>query len=451
MFDEGHSNIRLARSTGLRAAEHVDAIAPLKLLVLGALPFGELDEARICCVANPLEPFDVAYVPGSVSGAAFAEFVKTAENPAAPVISHGGALGARADAVLEHGGPGDLTHACVQLAPLAERVRGLPSIPRGAERAALLALALAVSRQQPIEASWQPGSRGVIGYEMLSGVDEPRALLEQLADIGLFKRRDHERLHTCGHCGGCRVFAREVCSRCSSSDLAEHELLHHYTCGLQAPEPVFKRGEGYECPKCRKPFRHYGVDYDKPGQVISCSSCDATISEPDVFFVCADCGGETDSEQAQVVRFFHYQLTAQGVSAAEAGVLPMLGRTGEAHVGNSLQEFRVMVQNYVHIAERVERPLTLVRFDVQAGRGMPLERGLVQLFTLVQETARKGDAVAMADGCVLACLPETDVTQVQPLLERVDRLVAAQLAEGFAVHPHVVPRERVLSLLRALH
>ncbi len=451
MFDDGHSSIRLAHSTGLRAAGSVDAAAPLKLLVLGALPFGQPDDERVRCVGNPLEPFDLAYVPGNAGGTAFAEFVQSANNPAVPVITHGNGLGARADAVLEHTGPGDLVHACTQLAPLAERVQSLPLIPRGAERPALLALALAVSRQKPIEASWRPGSRGVMGYELLTGLDEPRTLLEQLADIGLFKRRYHERLHACGHCGGCRVFAREVCSRCSSSDLAEHELLHHYTCGLQAPEPVFKRGEGYECPKCRKPFRHYGVDYDKPGQVISCSACDATISDPDVFFVCADCGGETDSEQAQVVRFYHYQLTAQGVSAAEAGVLPMLGRPGDGYQENSLQEFRVMVQNYVHIAERVERPLTMVRFDLQAGRGMALERGLVQLFTLVQETARKGDAVAMADGCVLACLPETDVSQVQPLLDRVDRLVSAQLADGFAVHPHVVPRERVLTLLKALH
>ena len=372
---------------------------PLRLLVQHGLPFGSLDDRRVQCVSNPLEPFDLVYFPHAYHAESFEEFVATSRNPAAPLVAADGSYGARADVVLEHTGPGDLAHACGQLAALAESVANLPEIKRGAERAGLLALALAVSRQRPLEATWRPNQKDVLSYDMLLGLDDARDLLERLADLGLFKRRYHDRLHCCSSCGGSRVFAREVCTRCGSSDLAEHELLHHYACGLQAPEPVFRREDGYECPKCRKPFRHYGVDYDKPGQVISCSACDATLSEPDVFFVCADCGEQTDSEQAEVRRWYHYQLTAQGVSAAAAGVLPMLQRMSETSAQTtSLEAFKVMVQNYVHVAERVERPLSMVRFDLKVAQGVSLERGLAQLHTLVLETARKGDAISVADG-----------------------------------------------------
>ena len=449
MNEKNQHGLGLVANVGGAAA--VAPARPLRLLVQHGLPFGLADEARVQCVSNPLEPFDLAYFPHPYDATSFREFVTGSRSPAAPLIAADDSYGARADLVLEHTGPGDLAHACVQLAPLAESVANLPEVQRGAERGGLLAIALAASRQRPLEATWRPSEKEVLSYDMLLGVDDARGLLERLADLGLFKRRYHDRLHCCASCGGSRVFAREVCSRCASSDLAEHELLHHYACGLQAPEPVFRREDGYECPKCRKPFRHYGVDYDKPGQVISCSACDATISEPDVFFVCADCGEQTDSEQAEVRRWYHYQLTTQGVSAAEAGVLPMLQRAVEPGAQTTnLEAFKVMVQNYVHVAERVERPLSMVRFDLKVAQGVSLERGLAQLHTLVLETARKGDAISVADGCVLACLPETDVSQVQPLLDRVEQLVGQQLADGLSVHPHVIPRDRVLAMLKVL-
>ena len=441
----------LERALALERDSAVDGVPNIMRVLAPREPaFPELS-GSLEFVRDPREPFDVMYLDEPCVPAVFERFVDACANPVAPLIALDSSYGERADVQLRRAGPSDLAHAVAEVSPIVRKLVSLPPAPRGEERGAYLALAMAWSRGDPVRAGWSPGSREVLAYDRLLGVAEQRRLLEALADQGLLKRTYFERLHTCGACSSSRVFAREVCSRCGSSDLAEHQLLHHYTCGMQAPEPLFLRGDGYECPKCRKPFHHYGVDYDRPGQVISCSACDATISEPDVYFVCADCGEQTDSEQAAVVCWFHYQITSQGRAALESGVLPAIERSGaEALPVNHLQDFRVMVQNYVHIAERESRPLTMVRFDLLAEPGHSLARGLRQLYTLVGETARKGDIVAMADGTVLACLPETDTERAQPLLARVDGLVSEQLADGFEVSPQVIARDHVLSTLKAL-
>ena len=72
-------------------------------------------------------------------------------------------------------------------------------------------------------------------------------------------------------------------------DLAQQPIVHHYRCGWQEPEQRFIKGRAVICPKCRRELRHYGVDYDKPGSVLVCRSCQKAKPDPVVQFVCLDC------------------------------------------------------------------------------------------------------------------------------------------------------------------
>ncbi|MEZ5596518.1 MAG: hypothetical protein R3E84_09020 [Pseudomonadales bacterium] len=446
MFDK-----RKQRYSAVRpAATELGIVAerrPPRVLLLDALPFDVQVAGDYEVVEDCTGLFDVVLTTTRFDEQQWEQFLLQSANPLAPLIALDPAFGDRADVLLSMDGPGDVAHAVHAVQPLLRRVQALPRLAPGPDRLSLIALGLAFTRQVPLTAGWAPDRPESVHYGLLTGVGRQRDLLERLTVSGLLRRRFFERLNTCRSCGSSRIHAREVCCRCQSSDLTEHQLLHHYACGLQAPEPVFERAGGYECPKCRKAIRHYGVDYDKPGQVIGCGACNATISEPDVAFACADCGATSDAERVMATSWHHYDLTTAGTRAVETGDL-LPGDAVEAQ--GDLQEFRMLVRNYAHVAEREDRPLTLVRFELMEGLRPAEARAMQHLVVLIRESARKGDRVVAMEGGALAFLPETDATQARPLLERVEARVREQLADRYELAVHVIPRERILAMVGEL-
>lgn len=110
----------------------------------------------------------------------------------------------------------------------------------------------------------------------------------------------------------------------------------------------------------------------------------------------------------------------------------------------------MLVRNYAHVAEREDRPLTLVRFELMEGLRPAEARAMQHLVVLIRESARKGDRVVAMEGGALAFLPETDATQARPLLERVEARVREQLADRYELAVHVIPRERILAMVGEL-
>jgi hypothetical protein len=98
---------------------------------------------------------------------------------------------------------------------------------------------------------------------------------ERLANRGLLTRRFVDRFHACTGCGSSRLNVREECASCRSPNLQETALIHHFKCANQAPEEQFRSRTHLVCPKCRGTLRHYGKDYDKPGNVLMCARCGA--------------------------------------------------------------------------------------------------------------------------------------------------------------------------------
>lgn len=147
------------------------------------------------------------------------------------------------------------------------------------------------------------------------------ALLNSLAELGLFDRQPVDKIHLCPSCHHYALNFREICPQCQSPLLRQVELLHHYACGYLAEEEQFRQGVRLECPKCQQTLRHIGVDYERPGQAYRCQACQAGFSEPDVSCLSLVCGKIFDVDQALLQTIFSYRMTEEGRMAASKGVI----------------------------------------------------------------------------------------------------------------------------------
>lgn len=316
------------------------------------------------------------------------------------------------------------------------RVRSLPEIVRDGD--ALTALALAHTREVPIAAAWRPMQPEGAAYPLMMGIPAARDLLEELAGQGLLSRVFFDRVHVCSRCPSSRLNVREECPSCSSSNLKEESLIHHYRCANLARESLFMQGRELICPKCRKELRHYAVDYDRPGLTFLCRSCGNSASEPNVGFVCMDCGGHTSGEAAELRSWYHYELTPAGVAAVESGFLPHLtldsligGKTG----AYSWRDFRMLLRFQWAVVSHYERnamgvAMTVVNRDAVQAKlgGWGLSRALALLTEILSQNLRQCDAVTAAEDTLYLLLPETEPHHTEILLARFKDAVRSRFA-----------------------
>jgi Thaumarchaeal output domain 1 len=370
---------------------------------------------------------------------ALTDAMPRASNPLAPLISHVPGLGWRVDFTISDASPASIASAILLAQPMMRRVAQLPAIPLGPDRNRVLALALAHTRQSPIEAAWAPDKDTMIGYPLLLGIAEPRRLLEELADEGLLHRMFFDRLFVCGHCGSSRLMVREVCVQCHSSELHEESLIHHYHCGYQAAESRFRRPDGgYQCPKCSRHLRHYGQDYDKPNKILQCGHCDDHMSEPEANLVCTDCRHDQLSDSAKRVTWYHYELTSDGISAVESGTLARHGgnTARDTGRGRSLRDFRVLGEQLLSLAAQHGRPITALRlsFDIERLRETYGHGHAAEIVRLAQEIAGQclydSDVLAVLPDGIAACLPETDYAGAKEFAKQMASAIGAALKSG---------------------
>ena len=410
-------------------------------------------------VADPKEDFDVIVAISQdrdrTPGPEIDLLMARCSNPAAPLIADSSRFGARADVVLSDIALGSIASALLVVQPLLERLRDLPRLPDGIDRDGLLALTLAYTRGVGLEAKWAPNSESVLCYPMLLGVRDPRTKLEELAASGLLRRRFFERLFVCGQCGSSRMMAREVCVKCRSSHIETLPLLHHYSCGFQGAQPLFQKGDGYHCPKCAKPLRHYGVDYDKPGTAFECQSCHDAMSEPDVYFVCADCGSTQASDGTARLTWCHYDITADGIAAARSGRISRNDIEDAGENRRTLRDFRAQSRQALAVAARYARPIAGLRMTMdRASREMLGPARLDETILFAQEIAiqclRPGDlAVASADGIVV-CLPEADRPAAEQIATEIERAIAGTVKSAPRVAFEIYTAKEMGSVIEAL-
>ena len=230
----------------------------------------------------------------------------------------------------------------------------------------------------PLAPYYQPLSKYSFAYNTIAAPAIIAKEAARLSDEGLLNRSFFDRLHVCPHCESTRLNVREECSKCRSADLVEEPYLHHFRCAHQGPDLEFRRGNDLTCPKCRHNLEHFGFDYDRPGNLMVCQNCRHADSEPEIGFVCLDCGTHADSGSCSTRDLFAYELSEQGIGFAEYGH-SFLGRARNALRFAELPiELVVALNVAAESYNREKKPFTLVNIFYQNEREIAAEKGARQ-------------------------------------------------------------------------
>ena len=160
---------------------------------------------------------------------------------------------------------------------------------------------------------------GLVAWNTICEPMDVFALLPKMETQSLIKTTFFERIHTCPSCRSARLIVREECPSCASSRLTDESYLHHFRCATQAAESAFVQGDDLVCPKCRRTLRHFGRDYDRPGIMTRCESCESTTVEPQVAFVCSRCTTRTPAEAVPTQDVVSATITETGQAYLKSG------------------------------------------------------------------------------------------------------------------------------------
>ena len=167
-------------------------------------------------------------------------------------------------------------------------------------------------------------------YNRLLPVGEVAEAAVRMHTRGFLDHHFVDRVHSCGQCGSRRLNVREECPSCRSPHIKEVALLHHFRCAWQGPETDARVGDDLVCPKCRQELLHYGSEYDKPGKVHHCQSCGESHAEPDIGFICYDCGSHADALTMHTDDIYDYTLTDNARDLLLSGLTDRANALGPA-------------------------------------------------------------------------------------------------------------------------
>jgi hypothetical protein len=421
------------------------------LLVLGGEGPGFDEELDLHCAGIVLA--------GRVEPANFAALLDRLPDPAIPIADFANNRDLRRDFT----GAGFVSANIAELKqifmPIWTRLADLPFRAAPEDRVDMTVLRLSYSRDSMIEAKLAADSPLLVEYPMLGRTVSTRQRLEMLTNLGLLQRRHFTRTHACGKCGSARLHVCEACPGCGGHELIVEPLVHHYRCGWKEPESAFAKNRELICPKCRRELRHLGVDYDKPGNVTVCHGCGANNAEPIVQFVCLDCAGVTPSADAPASDWYHYTLTADGLTTLREGRLPRLQISpliADRARMFSPTEFRLLAAQGLRIAHRYDHPFTVARLSLANVEALRAEFGPLKLdlafriaVDAIVQSVRETD-FASPDGAtsLVIAFPETSARDVSTnVVDRLRNLMMGTIAAPFELSADILTGEEIASFL----
>ncbi|MBN2492223.1 MAG: response regulator [Planctomycetes bacterium] len=286
---------------------------------------------------------------------------------------------------------------------------------------------------------------------------DPLADLDFLHARGYLERTFHDVVLVCPFCSHHDIHLREVCPACGSADLSSVEMIHHFRCAHTGPAADFRGAGGLECPKCRTPLRHVGLDHEKPPDTVACGSCGRAFQEPDVAARCRSCSHPFAPEEADRRRIYGYIVTAAGRFAAEAGAFlePPAGSVlteNEVEVYRA-EFFRELVHHEVTRSATLGQSTAVLRIGVRgleklvAAHGQNAgRRALRDVVDTIRASVREVDRIGRlraADFVVL--LPGADTRTAVRIARKVAEVFGQSEEEDFerlglsyawAVHPN---------------
>ena len=122
-------------------------------------------------------------------------------------------------------------------------------------------------------------------------------------------------IHLCPKCQHSHLLYMETCPRCGSSSLRYEQVIHHFPCANVSPEHTYNVGGQLICPKCHKPLRHIGIDYDRPASIYICQNCNNTFLAPDTKALCTYCHKLTPVNELNPWNVEELEITPEGIHA----------------------------------------------------------------------------------------------------------------------------------------
>ena len=340
-------------------------------------------------------------------------------------------------------------------APIWRRLKELPYRALPQDRTAMTILRLLYSRNAPAKASFYPDYPLTVQYQIVGTGAGVRQHLETLADLDLLQRRHFVRTHGCTKCGAARLQIYEACPACGSGDLVEEVLIHHYRCGCQEPESHFIQGHLLICPKCRRELTHLGVDYGKPGTIVTCRACGTVNSEPRIDFVCMDCYEAKPIAASTATDWYQYDLTDRGLVCLRNGQLPQsefAALPDNIPRAYSPREFQLLATQEARVARQYRHAFSVARISFSNLEAIRRELGLSaadaafqRAVDAIARTVRASDFVGVSSNrtSVIVGFPGTPAADIRPFEDRIRQTVrdtietplelAIEVAEGDAV------------------
>lgn len=265
-----------------------------------------------------------------------------------------------------------------------------------------------------------------------------------LASNGYLDTRHRDKVHLCPACNHYNLNFREVCTSCASSDIEPTTHIHHFPCGYVGPEPEYRRGLDYVCPKCNKVLRHIGIDYEEPSAPFMCHECAAVFADADVSCVCLNCEARFDVGNAIKHPIFQYRINPQGANAVE------IGKISESE--HQLYDPDFPVYNQAALTDHLEQlfnnstrygtELTVlqVQFNLEDGPAdyvapRDISSWLRQVILRIKESVRVADVVGMLKQDTLAILmPGTGELAIEPVCEKLHRALLASERKQYVEH-----------------
>lgn len=194
--------------------------------------------------------------------------------------------------------------------------------------------------------------------EVVDGdVTGAKQLVQKLWDVGIFKRKFHEKVLVCPSCLSPNVSNDYVCPNCNSIDIERKTLLEHTACGNIDSVDNFLVEGGLVCPKCNKGLVEAGVDYQKLGAWFQCTQCGKRSDMPSPIHRCRNCGHIFTIRDTGFVKVYAYRLSADAEDEFKRTYLVM------KPIGLVLEEYGFKVEMPGQIAGRSGG---LHRFDAVA-------------------------------------------------------------------------------------
>lgn len=289
-------------------------------------------------------------------------------------------------------------------------------------------IALTDGRLTPVYAPDHPSQ---VAFNVVLDSAAVQVEADKLVQSNYLEAKLFDRFHHCDRCASSRFNVREECASCRSPDVSEEAYLHHFRCAYQGPESDFRQGNALICPKCRHELAHFSVDYDKPGVVLTCGSCDHSTSEPAIGLLCLDCLTHYDGDTVETRDVFSYTMTDRGRAYLEAGRSLLGSKRKAVRFTEFPIELIVALNGVLKTFEESGEPFTLINISYRNERQVSHESGLRQFESArdlflenLAHALRKQDSIVKGRGVDFALMRGTSPDEVRGDLDTI-RIEAA--------------------------